>query len=124
MQKSVSRLDTLIGRLLFVRAQEQIATESDHPAERAFSFALLFSGVRCIIMYVVLPFLLPLMGIAGNFSLAFDILINLIAITAIIYSLRRFWIVDYKRKWQYLPVALVALCLLIAFIALDVSTLL
>ena len=46
-----------------------------------------------------------------------------IAIGAIIYSLRRFWKINYKRKWQYFPVAIVALVLLIAFIALDISTL-
>lgn len=122
----VSRLDSFIGRLLLVQptpaVQKQESEAED--AERAFSFALLFSGVRCIIMYVILPFVLPVIGIAGNFSIYLDIVINIVAIVAIIYSLRRFWQVDYKRKWQYLPVALVALFLLGAFIALDLSVLL
>lgn len=93
-------------------------------AERAFSFALLFSGVRCIFMYVVLPFVLPLVGIAGNFSLYIDIVINIVAIAAVIYSLRKFWMIDYKYKWQYTPVAIVALLVLVAFIALDLQELL
>jgi hypothetical protein len=117
-------LDTVISRLLFVRPQTEQYVESTNTGEGAFSFALLFSGVRCIIMYVILPFVLPLVGIAGNFGVVLDIVINVIAIGAIIYSLRRFWTINYKRKWQYLPVALVAFVLLVAFIALDISTLL
>lgn len=124
MQNTRGRFDNLMSRLLFVTPEATSApAETADDAERAFSFALLFSGVRCIIMYVVLPFILPIIGIAGNFGLAIDIVINVVAIGAIFYSLRRFWQVDYKRKWQYLPVALVALFLLIAFIALDVVTL-
>lgn len=125
MQNTRSRFDNLMSRLLFVTPEATIApAETADDAERAFSFALLFSGVRCIIMYAILPFVLPLIGIAGNFGVGIDIVINLVAIGAIFYSLRRFWQVDYKRKWQYLPVALVALFLLIAFIVLDVVTLL
>jgi hypothetical protein len=118
-------LDTVISRLLFVTPQtQQNDTLTSQTGERAFSFALLFSGVRCIIMYAILPFVLPLIGIAGNFGVVIDIAINIVAIGAIIYSLRRFWTINYRRKWQYLPVALCAFVLLIAFIALDVSTLL
>jgi len=102
---------------------QQETTVQTQQAERAFSFALLFSGVRCILMYVVLPFILPIIGVAGDFGLYIDIVINVVAIGAIFYSLRRFWIVDYKYKWQYLGVAVVALAVLVAFIALDVSTL-
>lgn len=120
----VSQLDNFISRLLFVQPETVTATREAEDAERAFSFALLFSGIRCIIMYAILPFVLPLIGLAGNFSIYLDIVINIVAISAIVYSLRRFWQVDYKYKWQYLPVALVALVLLVSFIALDVNTLL
>lgn len=116
-------LDNIIARLLFVVPEKDAPKEHIQEGERAFSFALLFSGVRCIIMYVILPFVLPLIGLAGAFGIYFDIVINIIAIGAIIYSLRRFWITDYVRKWQYLPVALVAFVVLTAFILLDLSTL-
>ena len=124
MQNTLSQIDNLIARLLFVTPAETVYEErTTSKAENAFSFALIFSGVRCVIMYAILPFVLPLVGIAGNFGLWIDIVINTIAIGAIIYSLRRFWKINYKRKWQYFPVAIVALVLLIAFIALDISTL-
>lgn len=124
MQNTLSQIDNLIARLLFVTPAETVYEErTTTTAENAFSFALIFSGVRCVIMYAILPFVLPLAGIAGDFGLWIDIVINAIAIGAIIYSLRRFWKINYKRKWQYFPVAIVALVLLVAFIALDISTL-
>lgn len=125
MQNTLNQLDTVIARLLFVTPASEVYDDSrTTQAENAFSFALIFSGVRCVLMYAILPFVLPIIGVAGEFGLWIDLLINSIAIGAIIYSLRRFWKINYKRKWQYLPVALVALALLIAFIALDIITLL
>lgn len=124
MQNTLNTLDSMIARALFVTPSETVYEEgSTSQAENAFSFALIFSGVRCVLMYAILPFVLPLIGLAGNFGLWIDIVINSIAISAIIYSLRRFWQINYKRKWQYLPVALVALLLLVAFIGLDIYTL-
>lgn len=125
MQNTLNSLDKVVARLLFVTPQSEVYTEErPQQAENAFSFALLFSGVRCIIMYVILPFVLPIIGLAGDFGAWLDIVINLVAIGAIIYSLRRFWTINYNRKWQYFPVAIAALFLLIAFIALDLNTLL
>jgi len=125
MQNTLNRLDPLIARMLLIRQMPTplVKQEDSEKAQQAFSFALLFSGVRCILMYVVLPFILPLIGLAGNFSIWIDIAINLVAIGAIFYSLRRFWQTGYERRWQYLPVALVALFVLIAFIGLDIATL-
>ncbi|MGJ3240771.1 MAG: hypothetical protein ACFE0Q_18830 [Anaerolineae bacterium] len=124
MQNTLHSLDALIARLLFVTpAQEVFEEKQTTQAENAFSFALMFSGVRCVLMYAILPFVLPLIGIAGNFGIWIDIVINSIAISAIIYSVRRFWSINYKRKWQYLPVAIVAFVLLVAFIILDIITL-
>lgn len=125
MQNTLNRIDAMIARLLFVTPATEVYEESTTTkAENAFSFALIFSGVRCVIMYAILPFVLPLIGIAGDFGLWLDIVINIVAFGAIIYSLRRFWTINYKRKWQYLPVAIVALVLVIAFIVLDIATLL
>lgn len=114
------RLDRFVSRILFVPAPADAETQSADKAERAFSLALLFSGVRCILQYVVLPFILPLIGIAGDFAVHISIVINVAAIFAIIYSLRRFWRIGYQHRWRYLPVAVTALILLVAFLALDI----
>lgn len=131
MTSATMVLDRLVGRLLLVEAPAlpkpvetaPAATNTERNAERAFSLSLLFSGVRCILQYVVLPFILPLVGIAGEFSIYISLVINVAAIAAILYSLRTFWRIGYKYRLQYLPVALTALVLLTAFIVLDIATL-
>ncbi len=100
-------------------AKERAATG----AKRAFSASLAFSGVRCILMYVVLPFLLPLIGVTGVFAAQIDVLINLVAIGALIYSVRRFWAINYRHKVAYSAVALVAGFVMAAFILLDLQEL-
>ncbi|MCA0457093.1 MAG: hypothetical protein LCI00_24190 [Chloroflexi bacterium] len=118
--------DRLIGRLLFVDTQSPAAERpaSAARAEQAFGFSLLVSGVRCILQYVVLPFILPLIGIAAEVAVPITLAINLVAVVLILFSLRRFWQINYRHKWQYLFVAVTAWALLGAFIALDLKALL
>jgi hypothetical protein len=109
----------------------QPASLSDNPsqeraaegAKRALTASLLFSGVRCILMYVIIPFVLPLIGVTGVFASQLDILINLVAIAALIYSVRRFWQINYHGKVAYTLVAVVAFVFLLIFIALDLRAL-
>jgi len=113
-----------MGRLLWIEevpAPPRMVNVDDR-AERAFGFSLLFSGVRCILQYVILPFVLPLVGVATEAALPISFAVNLLAIGLIVYSLRRFWKIGYRYRWRYLGVALVALAMLVAFIALDVQT--
>jgi hypothetical protein len=92
-------------------------------AKRALTASLIFSGVRCILMYAVIPFVLPLLGVTGMFAHQVDIAINLLAIAALVYSVRRFWQIDYRGKVVYTVIAGVAFVLLITFIALDLRSL-
>jgi ABC-type iron transport system FetAB permease component len=120
MQASGMWLDRMVGRLLFV---SEVAPGDAQTAERAFGFSLLVSAVRCILQYAVLPFVLPLVGIASDAALPILLLINVLAIGSIFYSLRRFWKVGYQYRWQYLGVAMAALLILSAFIMLDIQKL-
>jgi hypothetical protein len=98
----VSQLDRLIGRVLLVPAPSGEVAGAAAPAERAFGFSLAFSGVRCILQYVILPFVLPLVGVASAAAVPITMALSLVAIVSLIASLRRFWRIDYKGKWQYL----------------------
>jgi uncharacterized RDD family membrane protein YckC len=100
-------------------AEEQAAAG----AKRALSAGLAFSAVRCILMYVVLPFVLPLIGLTGVFAVRVDLVINLLAMGALGYSVRRFWVINYKHKMAYTAVAAVAFFVLAAFVLLDLQEL-
>lgn len=118
--------DRMMGRLLFVDVPVQtVASEprSVEQAERTFGVSLMISAVRCILQYVILPFVLPVIGVASEAAVPISLTINVIAVGLIVYSLRRFWRIGYARRWQYLPVALAALLILGVFITLDIRSL-
>lgn len=123
-----SRADGFMSRLLLIHARADIATPAAESAqtrraENALTISLLFSGLRCILQYVLLPFLLPIIGVAADATVPILLLINLIAIASIFLSLRRFWMIGYKHRWSYLLVALAAFTLLVAFTAYDIAML-
>ena len=124
----MSRADNFMSRLLFIDQRSRHAAAADEMsqtrrAENALTISLLFSGVRCILQYVVLPFFLPIFGVAADATVPILLLINLIAMVSIFLSLRRFWTIGYKHRWHYLMVAIAALTLLIAFTVYDISKL-
>lgn len=121
MQSSRTRLDQLVGRLLFVSPQTILDDETD--AQRAFNFSLIFTGVRCSLQYILLPFILPVVGLAADAALPILLGINIFAIISMLYSVRRFWQINYRHKWTYLIMALVILAALTAFIAMDIGDL-
>jgi ABC-type iron transport system FetAB permease component len=120
----VAQLDRLIGRVLLVPAPAEVpVVTSDSTGERAFGFSLVFSGVRCILQYAILPFVLPLVGVASDAAVPITMVLSLVAIGSMIASLRRFWRIDYKYKWQYLALAIPMLGILIGFLVLDFQSL-
>ena len=122
---NVSRADSVMTRLLMIKvgagsvsiADEAAATRG---AENALTLSLMFSGARCLLQYALLPFALPIVGIAADATVPILLLINLIAMFSIFFSLRRFWTVGYEHRWRYLVVAAAALIVLVAFTIYDI----
>jgi hypothetical protein len=124
MTQTPSFLETFMLRLLWINpasiADNKTKTAN---AEKTFGLSLLFSGIRCILQYAILPFVLPMLGVAGGVATNISILINIVAIVALVFSVRRFWQTDYARKREYTFVAGVTLVILIAFILLELGLL-
>ncbi len=125
---NLSRADNLMTRLLLIKTGSSAIAVEDSPggarsAENALTLSLMFSGARCLLQYVFLPFLLPIVGIAADAAVPLLLLINLVAMLSIFFSLRRFWTIGYQHRWRYLLVAGAALLLLVAFTIYDISKL-
>jgi hypothetical protein len=123
---NITRADGIMSRILFIDmtpATPQNYGEQSRQAENALTLSLAFSGVRCLLQYALLPFLLPIVGIAADATIPILLAINVVAVVSIFFSLRRFWKIGYDRRWQYLGVASVALVLLVAFTVYDIITL-
>jgi hypothetical protein len=118
--------DRLMCRLLLVKparlteAAEKSAAQS---GESAFNLSLAFAAVRCVIKYILLPFVLPVLGVATNAAAPITLAINVVAIGSIIYSIRRFWQIGYVHRWRYLGFAGIALLFLVAFVLFDLGVL-
>jgi hypothetical protein len=75
-------------------------TISLNRAQRAFSLSMVISGIRCVLAYVVLPFVTPFLGLAPGVGPVLGLGIGAVAIAANVYSLRRFWRLNHPwRKW-------------------------
>ncbi len=76
-------------------------TSTAAEARSAFQKSLAFTTCRCLLMYIVLPFVLPAVGIARGVGPVVGIAIGLLAIVSIVYSIRRFWRADHSKRWHY-----------------------
>jgi hypothetical protein len=93
------------------------------PAQRALTFGLLISAFRCTVQYVVLPFVLPWIGITGAIPPWLTLGLALIAIAALVRNVRYLWRLGHARKWSYLFLASVIGGALVIFAAVDLHAL-
>ncbi len=84
--------------------------------ERVFSSSIVISGIRCVLTYLIFPFVAPLVGLAPGIGAGFGLVIGLFAIGANVFSIRRFWRADHRLK---MPVTAlhVAVIVLLVFLA-------
>lgn len=99
------------------------SSTADEQRERTFSTSIVVSGVRCLLAYIVFPWLLPALGVAQGVGPAVGIVIGLVAIGFNVYSIRRFW--NSGHKWRTPVIALngVIIALLTVMLVLDVAEL-
>jgi ABC-type iron transport system FetAB permease component len=84
-----------------------------------FETPLLVSAVRCTLRYVLLPFVLPLAGLASGAALGVLLVLDAIAAIAIVSTLRRLWRTQHPSRWQYLALALGLAVLVGSFFVTD-----
>jgi len=92
-------------------------------ARKAFQTSLLVATVRCLLMYIVFPFVLPAIGLASDVGPAIGLAISAAAIVCIVMSMRRFWRADHPMRWWYGALGGTVLCLLVALVVIDLTTL-
>lgn len=101
-----TRSDVAMKRLLRVpeptEASESSETEREQSAERLFSFAMLLSGLRCTLSYVILPFVIPALGLGATARVGpeIGIPIGVVALFFDVKGIRRFWVAGHKWRWQ------------------------
>lgn len=89
------------------------------PVERAFTFAILLSALRCTVQYVVLPFVLPWIGVVAAIPPWVTLALSLVAFVSLARSVRTLWRLRHAQRWSYLVLAFVVLAALALFVFVD-----
>lgn len=93
-------------------------------ARRNTTAAIVVSGIRCIITYLLIPILAPVIGLSGAASAPLTIALSVLAIYMGVSGVRRFWIADHRARWAYTAFIGVVTILLLIGIVVDVRTIL
>lgn len=96
---------------------------NDQP-ERLFSQSILISGFRCMLTYLVFPFVFPVVGVTSGIGSTIGLIVGTIAIVANVFSIRRFHRADHKYKWPVSALNAGVIVLLVVLVVLDASDLL
>jgi hypothetical protein len=117
-----SSADRFMRRLLRLPVDGPKASAAD--AQKAFQTSILVATVRCTLMYIVFPFVLPAIGVASGVGPWIGLPISIVAIAAISMSIRRFWRADHSKRWHYTVLGVTVIGFLTYLIVKDVTELL
>lgn len=92
-------------------------------AQKAFQTSIAISAVRCTLMYLVFPFVLPAVGLAQGWGPAIGLVIGAVAVVSMYYSMRRFWRAEHPKRWWYAGLAGAVFVLLVVMAISDISDL-
>ena len=118
---SGSDADRFMRRLLRLPTDGPAATAAD--ARRAFQTSLMVATVRCLLMYIVFPFVLPAVGLSTGVGPLIGLPISAVAIVAIVMSIRRFWRADHSKRWHYTILGTTVIAFLVVLVVLDLAEL-
>ncbi len=113
-----SRADEAMRRLLRIPEQQAPIDESD--THRIFSASILLSALRCLLSYIVLPIVLPAIGLARGVGPVISIPIGLLALTFDYLGIRRFWLADHHQRWVFSALYAVVGGMVLALLIVDI----
>lgn len=116
-----SPADRFVRRVLRLPVDAPAGTAAG--ARKAFQTSLMVATVRCLLMYIVFPFVLPAIGLASDVGPAIGLAISAAAIVCIVLSLRRFWRADHPMRWWYGALGGTVLCFMVVLVVIDLTAL-
>ncbi len=123
-REAEGRLDRLARRVLRIPAASA-TSEQQQDAERLFSVAMILSGLRCTLSYVIIPFLLPALGLGAVAGLGpeIGIPVGVLALIFDVRGIRRFHRAQHRWRWQMTVIYLAVIGLVSYLVIQDVVAL-
>ncbi len=119
----LSPADRFMFSLLRLPKESSAVAQSRAAAQDAFQKSIVISGTRCLLTYIVLPFIAPFVGIAARVGAPLGITVALVAMVSIVISLRRFFGSMHPKRWAYGSLAGLMFAFLIVTIVIDIGQL-
>ncbi len=110
--------ERFIRRLLLVG--DAVDKNAVFGARRATTTAIVVSGIRCTITYLLIPILAPFVGLLNTLGNPISLVLSSFAVVMSVRGVRRFWIADHRARRSYTAFIGVMLVLLAVTIVLDV----
>lgn len=99
-------------------------TDDNGTAERVFSKSVVISGIRCILTYLIFPFVAPLVGVTSSVGAVIGVLIGIVAIVFNVLSIRRLFAANHPYRWWAGAMNAAVIVLLLVLFVMDSQTLL
>ena len=90
-------------------------------AQRAFSTAILISGIRCVFAYILLPFVAPLLNLAPGVGPWLGIGIGVVAIIANGFSIRRFSRSQHRLRRPVIAINVAVIAFMFVLMGIDLN---
>jgi hypothetical protein len=97
--------------------------EEQLEATRIFSLSLVISGTRCLLTYILLPWVLPLLGLAGGVGPAVSLVVGVVAIAFNVLSIRRFQKSGHRWRYPLMVLNGTVIAFLLFLLATDIADL-
>ncbi len=111
--------DRFIRQLL--RVGDIVDRNAIFGARRATTAAIVVSGIRCSITYLLIPIMAPFVGFLNTLDAPISLGLSSFAVVMSVGGVRRFWIANHRARRAYTVFIGVMLVLLSVTIVLDVS---
>lgn len=118
--RSNGTADRIMRRLLGVT---EVNKRSGDGAHRAFRTSIIFSAVRCLITYLAIPIIVPILSLGGWVAAPVGMALCVVAVVNGIVSLRRFWRSDHPKRWMYTAFMGIVFAILALALVSDLSRL-
>jgi hypothetical protein len=113
-----SRADQTMRRLL--RVPDDRAPIDESETHRIFSASIFLSALRCLLSYIVLPVVLPAIGLARGVGPWIGIPIGLLALVFDYRGIRRFWLADHRQRWAFSALYAVVGVMVFTLVVVDI----
>ncbi len=104
-------------RVLCVPTEQKVGEDEVYSL---FSGSILLSALRCLLTYVFLPILTPVLGVAAGVGPAIGIPLSIVALYFDVRGMRRFWLANHRWRWYISGVYLAVMVLVAMLLVLDV----